>query len=428
MKKIYTYFIFPLAILGIVAGLNAAPFVSGGGGSGSGTSFSVTDITGQTDDTTPATTATAVLAQGGSLIESTIGQIGTALGLPQTTISGNAGTATALAADPANCAAGQIALGVTAAGVAECTATPSGLTSVGATTFTGALTGNASTASALAADPSDCAALGLATGIAANGNLTCGYAIGTNVQAYNANLAAIAGLTFADVSIIEGTGAGATAVVTSGGGNRILGSNSGNTALEFKSTLAVSALDISAGTSSDPMVVGTATASGVTAAGSMYFESDTEILTIGDGATSINLDMAPNVTYTFPATTGTLPLATHTVQYAATPVVDDADNFDDNFTGDNLYGGTFIVNAAGTIILPEPAAGMNFTIVLEAAAATVIDPLGPGTADAIVMNGLDAADDENITSSTRGALCVFQYRSANHWMATCNGFVEATPP
>ena len=66
--------------------------------------------------------------------------IGSATG----SIDGNAGTATALAADPANCSAGQIALGVTAAGVAECTATPSGLTSVGATTFTGNLTGNAS--------------------------------------------------------------------------------------------------------------------------------------------------------------------------------------------------------------------------------------------------------------------------------------------
>jgi len=47
----------------------------------SGSGFSVTDITGQTDDTTPATTATAVLAQGGSLIESTLGQIGTAIGV-----------------------------------------------------------------------------------------------------------------------------------------------------------------------------------------------------------------------------------------------------------------------------------------------------------------------------------------------------------
>ncbi|MCE5265728.1 MAG: hypothetical protein LLG97_19640, partial [Deltaproteobacteria bacterium] len=69
---------------------------------------------------------------------------------------GNVATATALAADPANCAAGQIAVGITAAGVAECTASPSGLTSVGATTFTGALTGNASTASALAANGANC--------------------------------------------------------------------------------------------------------------------------------------------------------------------------------------------------------------------------------------------------------------------------------
>ena len=41
--------------------------------------FAVTDITGAADDSTPATTATAVLAQGGSLIESTLGQIGTAI-------------------------------------------------------------------------------------------------------------------------------------------------------------------------------------------------------------------------------------------------------------------------------------------------------------------------------------------------------------
>lgn len=114
--------------------------------------------------------------------------------------------------------------------------------------------------------------------------------------------------------------------------------------------------------------------------------------------------------------------------YAQTPVIDDPDNFAANFTGANLYGGTFIANAAGTAALPEPAAGMNFTIVLEGANAVIIDPLGTGTADTIVMNGLAAAADENITSSTSGAMCVFQYRAANSWMATCNGFVEATPP
>lgn len=114
--------------------------------------------------------------------------------------------------------------------------------------------------------------------------------------------------------------------------------------------------------------------------------------------------------------------------YAQTPVIGDADDFDDNCTGACLYGGTFIVTAAGTAVLPNATAGMNFTIILEGANATIIDPLGTGTADAIHMNGLAAADDENITSSTSGATCVIQYRSADHWSATCNGFAEATPP
>lgn len=52
-----------------------------------------------------------------------------------------------------------------------------------------------------------------------------------------ANLTSIDALTFADVSIIELTGVGGSAVVTSGGANRLYGSNADNTATEFKSTL-----------------------------------------------------------------------------------------------------------------------------------------------------------------------------------------------
>ncbi len=74
MKKIILLIL--LCVFLPVAGI--AVEISGQGG-GTGTSFSVTDITGQTDDTTPATTATAVLAQGGSLIESTLAQIATAI-------------------------------------------------------------------------------------------------------------------------------------------------------------------------------------------------------------------------------------------------------------------------------------------------------------------------------------------------------------
>ncbi len=95
--------------------------------------------TGTTTITATGTNPDIVLTPGGS------GKVKIGVNEVATLVS-NVATATALAADPANCSAGQIALGITAAGVAECTATPSGLTSVGATTFTGALTGNASSA------------------------------------------------------------------------------------------------------------------------------------------------------------------------------------------------------------------------------------------------------------------------------------------
>jgi len=58
--------------------------------------------------------------------------------------------------------------------------------------------------------------------------------IDTDVQAYSTALQSIAGLTEADVSIIESTADNAYGVVTSGGNNYILGSNSDNSALEFK--------------------------------------------------------------------------------------------------------------------------------------------------------------------------------------------------
>lgn len=51
--------------------------------------------------------------------------------------------------------------------------------------ISGSVTGNAATATALAANPTDCASLGLATAIDASGNLTCGYAIGTDVPGIN---------------------------------------------------------------------------------------------------------------------------------------------------------------------------------------------------------------------------------------------------
>ena len=68
MKKIFlTVLILMISSVCFAGGPPAIPPTTG--------SFSVTDITGQTDDSTPATTATAVLAQGGSLIESSLAEM-----------------------------------------------------------------------------------------------------------------------------------------------------------------------------------------------------------------------------------------------------------------------------------------------------------------------------------------------------------------
>ena len=125
--------------------------------------------------------------------------------VPDTITIDLAATATALAANGANCSAGSFPLGVDASGVAEsCTdaatqseldthaglsgssahsatsantasqiVTRDGSGNFSAGTITAALTGNAGTATALAADPSDCGANTFATTIAASGNLTC---------------------------------------------------------------------------------------------------------------------------------------------------------------------------------------------------------------------------------------------------------------
>lgn len=125
-------------------------------------------------------------------------------------VIGNTSTATALAANGANCSAGQFPLGVDASGAAEsCTALPTtisgtanqitasastgaitlslpatitGLTNVTSTGFTGALTGNATTATALVANPADCGSNEFATSIGASGDLGCAQPSASNLS------------------------------------------------------------------------------------------------------------------------------------------------------------------------------------------------------------------------------------------------------
>ena len=109
-------------------------------------------------------------------------------------LDGNASTASALAADPSDCSSNEFASAIAASGNLTCSSIPNAATTATASagnstivardgsgnfaagTITAALTGNASTASALASNPADCSAGTKATAIAANGDLTCSAA------------------------------------------------------------------------------------------------------------------------------------------------------------------------------------------------------------------------------------------------------------
>jgi hypothetical protein len=83
-------------------------------------------------------------------------------------------------------------------------------------------------------------------------DLFTGLQGGTNVNfAWGANLVALKGLTFADKSIIQLTGAGAAAVLTCANANEIIGVNAANDALECKSTLNLTTINLPS-TDADP--------------------------------------------------------------------------------------------------------------------------------------------------------------------------------
>ncbi len=63
---------------------------------------------------------------------------------------------------------------------------------IAVTAVTGALVGNADTATALASNPTDCSAGQFATGIAANGNLTCSNPYSGMVESYSGHIETVA--------------------------------------------------------------------------------------------------------------------------------------------------------------------------------------------------------------------------------------------
>lgn len=161
-------------------------------------------------------------------------------------VTGNADTATALASNPSDCGSDTYATTIAANGNLTCAsitnASTTGTTvNTGSTlvlrdssgdfaagTITAALSGNASTATALASNPSDCSANQFANAIAASGNLTCSQPAFTDISGVatiaqggtnNGSLGVTAGgVTYTDGSKLANTGAGTTGqILTSNG-------------------------------------------------------------------------------------------------------------------------------------------------------------------------------------------------------------------
>jgi hypothetical protein len=103
-----------------------------------------------------------------------------------------------------------------------------------------------------------------------------------------------------------------------------------------------------------------------------------------------------------------------------TPVTDDCDDFAAEFTGANLYGGTFICNLAGICVLPVMQVGMNFTIITMGDIECVIDP---NIADGSLVDGTTSAEGKKATNlSLAGDIAVVQYYDASDWLITTNGW------
>ena len=211
----------------------------------------------------------------------------------------------------------------------------------------------------------------------------------------------------------NGTSAiGATAIGTAG---QLLKVGADPFVPEWTSSISLSALDMGSGTSSVPWVIGSATASNTTE-GTAYWETDTDMLTIGDGATGISLDLTANTVITFPTTTSTLATA-----QSLTPVAGATADFLSTFTGANLYGGTYVTTSdSGDSVLPVMAAGMNFCIIAGGAHEVVVDTNG---ADGYLLDGVHGAEGANLTSgSTAGEIACFQYYTAADWLITTDGW------
>lgn len=106
-----------------------------------------------------------------------------------------------------------------------------------------------------------------------------------------------------------------------------------------------------------------------------------------------------------------------------TPVTDSTADFAANFTGANLYGGTFIANADdGDLVLPSIAAGMNFCVIALGVIEIVAEV---SDTDNFLADGVQLDNNDGLTSpGAAGDIACFQYYDADTWLATTNTWTD----
>ena len=255
----------------------------------------------------------------------------------------------------------------------------------------------------------------------------------TSVTAPLYDASGASGITFgsADVTSFTFSGQSEDLVVTPSSDTWTLSSSTGVTLVDFGAIgVGVGSLDVSDGNIANVGDIaldsisadGTNVLFGSGAATQLQFrDTAIHIASLDDGHldltadTSIDLNGAVSITGAVTPSGGIL---------ALTPVVDDPDN--DAFTGANLYGGTFIANAAGDFDHSGAAvaAGENWSY--ESQVAGVVT-LSINASDTIYYNGTALTQGHGLTSDgTVAASVVCQYQAANTY--DCRGVSFSETP